>query len=231
MKDPAVSVILPVYRQADHITSVVREYVAALADLPCSHEILLVVNGPTDDGSLDACRAIEGEYDSIRTLESDVAGWGRAVRVGVEASQGDMICYTNSARTSAKDLMDVLTTAIGQRSAIVKATRKIREGFVRRLGSLLYNLECRALFDLPYWDINGTPKVFPRAFARLLELKCDDDLYDLEFLVTCLEEDHPVISVSTFSAIRHGGKSTTGVRAALRLYRGAIVMRRQWRQR
>ena len=45
----------------------------------------------------------------------------------------------------------------------MKANRKIRDNWRRRLGSLLYNLECRALFDLANWDINGTPKVFPRA--------------------------------------------------------------------
>jgi glycosyltransferase involved in cell wall biosynthesis len=231
MKDPSISIILPVYRQADHIRSVVHEYVDALAQIKAVHEILLVVNGPTDDGSVDVCRSVEGEFESVRAITSEIPGWGRAVRVGIESSRGDLICYTNSARTSAKDLTDVLTTALGQGDAIVKATRKIREGFVRRLGSLLYNLECRALFDLPYWDINGTPKVFPRTFTRLLTLTRDDDLLDLEFLVTCIEEDHPVISVSTFSAIRHGGKSTTGVRAALRLYYGAIAMRSQWRRR
>jgi len=231
MKEPSISIILPVYRQADHIRSVVQVYVDALGPIHATYEVLLVVNGPTDDGSLGVCRTVESEFESVRTITSEIPGWGRAVRVGIESSRGDLICYTNSARTSAKDLTDVLKAAMGQRDAIVKATRKIREGFVRRLGSLLYNLECRALFDLPYWDINGTPKVFPRAFARLLALTRDDDLIDLEFLVTCIEENHPVISVSTFSAIRHGGKSTTGVRAALRLYCGAITMWSQWRQK
>ena len=51
---------------------------------------------------------------------------------------------------------------------VIKASRKIRENWKRRLGSLLYNLECRALFDLPYWDINGTPKVFGRHFIPLI---------------------------------------------------------------
>ena len=59
---------------------------------------------------------------------------------------------------------------------VIKANRKIRESWRRRMGYLLYNLECRALFDLSVWDINGTPKVFPRSFTALLNLARDDDL-------------------------------------------------------
>ena len=66
---------------------------------------------------------------------------------------------------------------------MLKANRTIRDSFQRRVGSLLFNLECRALFDLPTMDVNGTPKVFPRAFAKLLELARDDDLIDVEFML------------------------------------------------
>ena len=60
----------------------------------------------------------------------------------------------------------MLLYAAAYPNVVVKANRKIREHWTRRLGSLLYNLECRALFDLSNWDVNGTPKVFPRALRR-----------------------------------------------------------------
>ena len=110
---------------------------------------------------------------------------------------------------------------------VIKANRKIRESWRRRLGSLLYNLECRALFDLSVWDINGTPKVFPRSFAKLLELTRDDDLVDLEFLVQCRRASYPVLEVPVFSTRRHGGKSTTGLRSAVKMYLGAWRLRRE----
>ena len=92
-----------------------------------------------------------------------------------------MLCYTNSARTAPQDLALLLLYANINVDKVIKANRKIRESTFRRMGSLFYNLECRALFDLPYWDINGTPKVFPRKYSRLLELTRDDDMIDLEF--------------------------------------------------
>jgi hypothetical protein len=90
----------------------------------------------------------------------------------------------------------------------------------------LYNLQCRSLFAMPYWDINGTPKVFPRQFKRLLLLSRDDDLIDLEFNVVCREEEYPVVEVPILTTRRRGGRSTTGLRSAFRLYVGAF---RLWR--
>jgi hypothetical protein len=111
---------------------------------------------------------------------------------------------------------------------VVKANRKIRESARRRLGSLLYNLECRMLFDLAFWDINGTPKIFPRGFEQLLSLKREDDLIDLEFVATCRRVGYPMIEVPILSARRHGGRSTTGYGTAIRLYIGAWRLRRAW---
>jgi hypothetical protein len=109
---------------------------------------------------------------------------------------------------------------------VLKANRRIRESVRRRLGSLLYNLEARALFDLAVWDVNGTPKIFPRSCDALVGLQRDDDLIDLEFVVACREQDYNVIEVPVLATTRHGGSSTTGYGSALRMYRGALEMRR-----
>jgi hypothetical protein len=83
------------------------------------------------------------------------------------------------------------------------------------------------LFDLPYWDINGTPKVFERAHAELFRLSRDDDLVDLEFAIRCRRAGYPVVEVPILSTMRHGGRSTTGIRSAAKLYRGAVML---WRK-
>lgn len=120
----------------------------------------------------------------------------------------------------------LLRYAMACPEAVIKVNRKIRENWRRRLGSLFYNIECRALFDLSYWDINGTPKIFPRSFDKLLQLTRDDDLIDAEFNLICRRENYPVIEVPIVSFRRHGGKSTTNYNSALKLYWGAFQM---WR--
>jgi glycosyltransferase involved in cell wall biosynthesis len=221
------SVVVPVYNQADHIEAVLKEYLKALERLDFPTEILPVINGPRRDQSLEICRSLQQQHRSIRTLCIDQGGWGRAVRHGLSQAGGDLICYTNSARTTAKDLVLMLLYGSVHTDCVVKANRKIRENWRRRLGSLLYNLECRYLFDLAYWDINGTPKVFPRSFAPLMDLREDGDLIDLEFNAICRRLDYQVLEVPIFSKTRHSGRSTTNWRSAYGMYAGAFKLKQK----
>jgi Glycosyl transferase family 2 len=221
-----VSVVLPVHNQAEHIETTVREYDEALARSGTAHEIILVPNG-CRDASDEICRRLASEGSGVRVVSSALGGWGRAVRLGLREARGDLLCYTNSSRTTPEDLTLLVLYARTHPGVVLKANRKIREHWTRRLGSLLYNLECRALFDLSSWDVNGTPKVFPRSCRRLLDLERDDDLIDAEFNMICRREEYPMLEVPIFSYRRHAGRSTTTLRSAVHLYWGAF---RLWRQ-
>lgn len=214
-----LSIILPVHNQADHLETAIDEYVVALARVPDPYELILIPNACRDD-SLAVCQKLAHQHSSVRVIYSEQGGWGRAVRLGLQVAQGELLCYTNLARTSAQDLTLFLLYASVYPKVVVKANRKIRDNWRRRLGSLLYNLECRVLFDLSYWDINGTPKVFPRTFDQLLQLSRNDDLIDAEFNIICRQHSYPVVEVPIFSTRRHGGRSTTNYVSAARMYWG-----------
>lgn len=227
MPERLISVILPIYNQEDHIKQVVDEYEQALARIPNPHELLLVVNN-SRDRSLEICQGLAERYPAIRVIHTEQGGWGWAVRLGLSESKGDLLCFTNSARTMPEDLLLLLLYAVAVPNAVIKANRKIRESWQRRLGSLLYNLECRSLFDLPYWDVNGTPKVFPRQYDALLNMTSNDDLLDAEFNIICRQNNYRMLEVPIFSTRRHGGISTTSYRSAIKLYLGVY---RLWRNR
>jgi len=215
-----LSLVLPCYRQADQVPDIVQECVSVLEKVPLRSEILLVPNGPAD-GTAESCRREAERRPQVRVIEGS-AGWGGAVRSGIEASDGDLVCFTNSARTSPEDLLLVLLYATAYPGVVVKATRRTRDNWRRRLGSVLYNLECRALFDLPNFDVNGTPKVFPRDHQALLTLEHSDDLLDVEFAVVCRRMGYPMLEVPIVSTGRRGGASTTNYRSAWRMYTGAL---------
>jgi hypothetical protein len=52
---------------------------------------------------------------------------GLAVRAGLRAARGDLLCYTNCARTSAADLEQLIRQAMERPGAVVKATRRVRD--------------------------------------------------------------------------------------------------------
>ena len=229
MTDPLISIVLPVYNQADHIAAIVEGYEAAISKVPYSHECILVVNGD-GDRSREVCQNLADRYGPVRTFYNEQPGWGRAVRLGLQKAQGDLLCYTNSARTQASDLMLLILYAIANPGAIVKAHRRSRESWDRKIGSFLYNLECRALFDLPTWDINATPKVFSREIYNAIRPQSNGDLIDLEIYVKCKQLDIVILEVPIYSLSRHGGKSTTNYRSALHLYRGAFQLWQRMRE-
>jgi glycosyltransferase involved in cell wall biosynthesis len=226
-RPPAVSVVLPVHNQADHLQRIVQGYVEAFTSGGIRHELILVVNG-CSDASPALAADLGRRHPSVRTITSEKSGWGHAVKLGIAAARGDLVAYTNSARTSADDLVRAVSLAVNNPGVVVKASRRIRESAVRRTGSVIYNFECRMLFDLACWDVNGTPKVFPRTCTRLLSLTREDDLIDLEFNVVARDERYPLIEMPIVATARHGGRSTTSVRGAVRLYWGAV---RFWRTR
>lgn len=223
-----LSVILPVYNQADHIQGIVEAYLAAVGQLRVEFELLLVVNG-SKDNSLELCHAAAAGRSNIRVFCEEQSGWGRAVRRGLREARGQLLCYTNSARTTPYHLAMLLLIARENPTYIVKANRRLRYPLLRRLGSGLYNLECRALFDLAVWDVNGTPKIIPRDLVPALDLKQDGDLIDLELVVRASQLGFQIIEVPIVSEARHGGRSTTRLRSAMRMYWGAVALWRQLR--
>ena len=221
----SVSIILPIYNQAEHIGSVVEHYLQALCKTPFEYEYLLVVNGCRDN-SLEVCRKLEAAHSAVRVIHSEVGGWGLAVRLGLQAAHGDYLCYTNSARTAAQDLLLVVLYAVANPGTVVKAHRRSRESVTRKIGSFLYNLQCRALFNLATWDVNATPKAFSRSVYENLHLGSNSDLIDLEFFIKCKHNDIVILEVPTYSWMRYSGIATTNFRSAYKLYKGAFEL---WR--
>lgn len=225
-----LSIILPVHNQAEHIGRVVQSYRDSIRSVAPHFEIILVINGCTD-ASLEVCQKLSTEAPEIRVITS-APGWGAAVRAGLASAKGHVLCYTNSARTSPERLAQFIGYGLRNPGVVIKANRRRhKDSFLRRLGSLLYNVQCRWLFDLPMWDINGTPKAFPADLFPKMNLQRNDDLIDLEFNVRCQQESVEMLEVPVFFTPRHGGRSTTGWMSALRLYTRAFQFWREEQQK
>jgi Glycosyl transferase family 2 len=221
----ATSIILPVYNQASELPEIVERAHLALANVNGSGEILLVANGGGDE-TLSVAAALAAADPKVRLITSE-KGWGAAVITGLHAARGELLCYTNSARTQARDLELALQYGSVNTEAVVKASRKQRNQAIRRVGSVLYNFEARSLFGLAVWDVNGTPKVFHRRLLDRLRLTEQGDLIDLELCALCKIHNIPVVEIPVYDTTRINGKATTNVRSALRLYAKPFAMRRR----
>lgn len=221
MKQPTFSVILPLYKQKNHVVGLIKEYVKALDSLQDTWELLLIVNG-VDDGAVEVAKKNVPNGKNVHVHFLEKGGWGRAVKYGLEHAKGHFLCYTNSARTEVKDLVAILKYAKVNDEVFLKATRIIRESWIRKIGSTLYNLENRLLFKTAVWDVNGTPKVLPRNIYESFTITSDDDLIDAEVVAKISKRKIPIFEYPIVSLTRLEGKSTTNWKSAYNMYRGLL---------
>lgn len=226
---PRFSIILPLHNEAHRVAPLAHAYRQALDSLDQPWELLFVDNGSRDNAyALAAELALEDPR--LRAFQVAQAGWGRAVKLGLQQARGSLMCYTNSARTDLNDLLLALRYALVHPEVVVKANRIVRDSWLRRLGSSLYNFEYRLLFQVPTWDVNGTPKVLPRRVLQQLptcQSLSDGDLLDAQLMARCFHARVRILEMPVLHNARYGGTSTTGLGSAWNLYTGLLALR--WR--
>jgi glycosyltransferase involved in cell wall biosynthesis len=191
-----------------------------------SWEVLFVVNGSKDDSFAKATQLVAGN-PNVKVHNLEHGGWGRAVKYGIQQASGELICYTNSARTTIEDILLILTYALANDKVVLKTTRVIRESFVRRIGSIIYNYENRKLLGTPLWDVNGTPKVFAAQFIKGMDIISEGDLIDAEIMARIYRKGIKIVEVLIVSTNRvGGGKSTTSFKSAWKMYTGLLNLRK-----
>jgi hypothetical protein len=223
--DVDISIILPIDVGSNGtIEHVVSSYAEWLDASEYSWEMLIapVAGMKLKGAGLDALMRIT----KVRICQS-ADGWGGAVNAGLRASSGEMLCYTNWRRTSVDVLSEMLSLAMRNRDVVLRANRRTRDTRIGRMGSLLYNIECRLLLQVAAWDINGTPKIFPRVFTDLLHLTQSGNLLDAEFAAVCERSGYPVMEVPVEASLAPGLSEAFQFRSALQMYAGVIKLRAQ----
>lgn len=223
---PKVSVVLPIYNQSATIEFLFEQYTSRIPELGVTWEVLFVVNGSKDDSYAKVSALAKGN-PNVRIFNLELGGWGRAVKFGIEQANGEQICYTNSARTTLDDLLLVLTYSLAKQEMVIKTTRVIRESFVRKIGSILYNYENRTLLGTPIWDVNGTPKVFSSKLLKSITIQSEGDLIDAEIMAKIYRQDVQIVEILIVSTKRIGGdKSTTTFKSAWKMYTGLFGLKK-----
>ena len=205
-----ISIILPLYKQVEHIEFLVKEYLEGFKSISDSWEILFIVNGP-DDGSYNKLSSLVKNIKNVHVYKLDSGGWGRAVKFGISNSNGKLICYTNSSRTEVGDLLMMFQYAKVNHDHVIKANRLTRDSYLRKMGSLIYNLENRILLKTNTMDINATPKFFPSKIIKNMDIISDGDIIDAEILARCFKKNIPIIEIPIIVNDRISGKSTTNI--------------------
>jgi glycosyltransferase involved in cell wall biosynthesis len=168
--DPYLSVVVPIYNEADSLDALHREIDAALAGVRGGAEILFVDDG-SSDGGRERLRAIADKDPRVRVLVLDRNhGQSTALDAGFRAARGEVTATLDAdLQNDPADLPRLL--ALLDRADVVNGIRvERRDAWFRKLGSRVANGFRNWMTREAVTDVGCSLRVMRTCFLRRIRL-------------------------------------------------------------
>jgi glycosyltransferase involved in cell wall biosynthesis len=212
----SLSIVLPCFDEAERLPGTLAAYLAHFP--PSRAEVELIV---VDDGSSDGTSAIADQIAAadqrvrvVRTPHNH--GKGYAVRVGVQAAQGELVVFTDADGSYGPEQLERVVAALDQAPVAIGARLGSQAGtgspLLRRLASPVFNRVMRLLLGLPFHDTQCGLKGFRRDAAEALfqRARVDGFAFDAEALLVARRLGFEVVEVPVTAEDRQGSKVRVG---------------------
>ncbi|MEM7228489.1 MAG: glycosyltransferase family 2 protein [Planctomycetota bacterium] len=177
--DIDLSVVAPAHNEEPNAVPLVTELNAVLDMIPLRSEIVIVDDG-SSDATLDVLCRLSRDVDRLRVvaLPRTPSGLGHgqsaAILAGIRASRGDLIAGMDADLQNDPSDIPVLLEALQRTGAdLVQGDRCAarRDGFIRRVSSLVGRLVRRALLRDTIRDTGCSLRIMRRTLALQLPLQ------------------------------------------------------------
>ena len=190
----SLSIVVPAYNEGTRLGKSLRAISTYLNEYSPGAELIVVDDGSTDNTAA-AARAELADSGSVRTsvisYQSNL-GKGRAVRLGLLASRGDIALFmdadlstpvTETPKLVEPIVRDQCDLSFGSR-ALDRNLIGIHQPWRREQGGRVFNLAVRLATGLPFWDTQCGFKAFRmRACRPIIEGATIDRFgFDVELL-------------------------------------------------
>ena len=159
-----ISIIVPVYCEADNLSSLVGRIMDSLAasHLKDNEIEIIVVDDNSPDGTREVCQLLASQCPAIKLIiRFDERGLGTAVKRGIDESSGDILVVMDADLSHDPAVVPLLVNEILNNSTdVAVASRFIDRGQMHSspfctLGSKALNTFIRVLLQLPVKDVTG----------------------------------------------------------------------------
>jgi len=207
----ALSLAVPCYNEEDSIRNTATRLVQAFRDRGLVLELVLVDNGSSDRTGQIIDELVREGLPVTKEVVAVNQGYGYGVLRGLARCKAPFVGFICAdGQVEAMDVAKLFEIAAKAKSPkLVKVRRRFRmDGFVRKIVSIGYNGFANVLFGgLGTIDINGNPKIFPRAYYERMNLQSRDWFLDAEVMIKARRLGLPVFEVNVLGQMREGGTS------------------------
>ena len=195
-----VSVIVPVYNEAQTVRELLARVRAVELGPGISREIIAVDDASTD-GTIASLRAEEAADPGTYVIaHPHNRGKGAAVRTGLAAATGDILLIQDAdLEYDPRDYPALLRPILEGRAQVVYGSRFLGEHkamyFWHTVGNKSLTLVTNILFDTTLTDMETCYKVFTAEVARSLRLTSERWGIDPEITAKILKQGHRIYEV------------------------------------
>jgi glycosyltransferase involved in cell wall biosynthesis len=212
----SLSIVLPCFDEAERLPGTLAAYLAHFPPTRAEVELIVVDDGSSDGTSAiaDQLAAADPRVRVVRTPHNH--GKGYAVRVGIQAAQGELVVFTDADGSYGPEQLERVVAALARAPVAVGARLGSQAGtgspLLRRLASPVFNRVMRLLLGLPYHDTQCGLKGFRRDAAEALfqRARVDGFAFDAEALLVARRLGIEVVEVPVTAEDRQGSKVRLG---------------------
>lgn len=237
-REPEISLVIPCYNEAESIAYTVRRLVSIFEGAGRAIEIVAVDNGSTDSTG-DVIATLARDLPAVRPHRVEVnQGYGYGLLSGAPLARGRWIGFIPAdGQVDAEDVLRLYEAASeSRRPVLAKVRRRFRmDGIGRKFVSISYNGFVRLLWPtLESLDVNGTPKLLPRAVLEKMALESTGWFLDPEIMIKAHYLGVHVLELNAFSRMRGNGVSHVRAATCWDFFRNLLAFRfggklTQWR--
>jgi len=170
LKDPLLSVVMPVYNEKDTIEQIIPRVLA----VPIRTELIVVDDGSTD-GTRDLLTALNQKYPFKLIFQPQNGGKGAALRRGFQEVRGDLVVIQDAdLEYSPEEFPDLIELICQGRADVVYGSRFIGRHrvfmFTHYAGNRLLTLITNILYNTMLTDMETCYKVMRTEVLRAFTL-------------------------------------------------------------
>jgi glycosyltransferase involved in cell wall biosynthesis len=173
LKDPLLSVVMPVYNERD----TVEDMIARVLAVPGLRTELIVVDDGSKDGTTEILRGLAAKYP-IKLLHKPNGGKGSALRLGFKEVTGDLVVIQDAdTEYSPEEFPELIELICQGRADVVYGSRFLGRHrvflFTHYLGNLFLTLLTNVLYNTMLTDMETCYKAMRVDVLRSFSLDSD----------------------------------------------------------